>query len=105
MTTEVLKRWDFALEGVREPHNTTVNVRMSSNIRALIDRAAAINGKSRSEFITESARLHAVDVLLDQRLFVLDAAQYEAFQAALDNPPLPNDELKALMRRKPLWEK
>src|ERR1019366_7676128 len=105
MTTDVLERRGFALEGGRQPHDTTVNVRMSSNVRALMDRAAAIIGKSRSEFITESARLHAVDVLLDQRLFVIDSEQYDAFQAALDNPPLPNAELKALMSRKPIWEK
>jgi uncharacterized protein (DUF1778 family) len=103
MITDVLERRGAALEGDRQPHDTTVNVRMSSNVRTLIDRAAAIMGKSRSEFITESARLHAVDVLLDQRLFIIDSEQYDALQKALDDPPKPNDELKALMRRKPIW--
>jgi uncharacterized protein (DUF1778 family) len=102
MITDVLERRDV---DDRQPHDTTVNVRMPSSVRALIDRAAGIMGKSRSEFITESARLHAVDVLLDQKLFILDPEQYDAFQKALDNPPKPNDELRALMRRKPTWGK
>lgn len=89
----------------RAPHDTTVNVRMSSGTRNLIDTAASAIGKTRSEFITESARQHAVDVLLDQRLFVLAPEDFDAFEKALDNPPPPNDRLKALLKRKPLWEK
>jgi uncharacterized protein (DUF1778 family) len=89
----------------RAPHDTTVNVRMSSMTRSLIDTAASLMGKTRSEFITESARQHAVDVLLDQRLFILSDNDFAAFAKALDNPPPPNDELKALLKRKPLWRK
>jgi uncharacterized protein (DUF1778 family) len=35
----------------------------------------------------DSARREAIDVLLDQRLFVLDAERHDAFMHALDNPP------------------
>lgn len=85
-------------------HDATVNVRMSSTTRSLIDTAASAIGKTRSEFITESARRRAVDVLLDQRLFVLGAEEFAAFEQALDNPPPPNDRLKALLRRRSPWE-
>lgn len=51
----------------------------------------------------ESARREAIDVLLDQRLFVLDPAPYDAFLRALDNPPAPGPKLRSLLRRVPAW--
>ncbi|HEX8665468.1 MAG TPA: DUF1778 domain-containing protein [Beijerinckiaceae bacterium] len=81
-----------------------VNLRVPVQTRELIDSAAATLGKSRTEFMLESARRHAIDVLLDQRLFVLDEAQHEAFMRVLDNPPPPNEKLKKLMRSTPPWE-
>ena len=47
----------------------------------------------------------AINVLLDQRLFVLDADKYDAFVNALDNLPPAGPALKALMQRRPLWER
>jgi uncharacterized protein (DUF1778 family) len=64
-----------------------------------IDDAAAVLGKMRTEFMVESARRQAVDVLIDQRLFTLDTDHYDAFMQALDNPPAPGPKLKALLRR------
>ncbi len=104
MTTDVVERRGFSAPA-RAPHDTTVNVRMSSTTKSLIDTAASLIGKSRSEFITESARQHAVDVLLDQRLFLLSPDDFAAFEEALDNPPPPSDKLKSLLKRKALWEK
>lgn len=46
----------------------------------------------------------ATDVLLDQRLFVLDAEQFDAFADALANPPAPGPKLRALLRRTPAWK-
>lgn len=84
--------------------DAVVNVRLARHTRELIDSAAAAAGKSRSEFIVESARKSAIDVLLDQRLFTLDARDFAAFVAILDNPPAPNQKLKALLARKAPWE-
>lgn len=83
---------------------TTINLRVSKRTRELIDTAAAAVGKSRTEFMLESARQHATDVLLDQRLFVLDPEQYDAFVRVLDHPPPAGPHLKALMKKRPLWE-
>jgi len=85
--------------------NDTINMRVPERTRELIDNAAAVSGKSRTEFVLESARQHAIDVLLDQRLFVLEPDQYDAFVKALDNPPPPDAKQVALMKRKPLWER
>jgi uncharacterized protein (DUF1778 family) len=82
----------------------SINLRIEAQTRQMIDDAAAILGKTRTEFMIESARSFAIDVLLDQRLFVLDDARYGAFVHALDNPPAPGPKLRALLRRNPPWE-
>lgn len=81
-----------------------MNLRVQAQVRDLIDRAAALEGKSRSEFMIEIAHERAIDVLLDQRLFLLDDGQAEAVAAALANPPRPNAALKKLMRTPSPWE-
>jgi uncharacterized protein (DUF1778 family) len=45
-----------------------------------------------------------IDALLDQRLFVMDAKKYDAFVSVLDNSPPAGPALKALMKRRPLWQ-
>jgi uncharacterized protein (DUF1778 family) len=85
--------------------DAVINVRLARQTRELIDSAATAAGKSRSEFIIESARKSAMDVLLDQRFFVLDRKRFEEFQAILDHPPAPNRKLKALLAAKAPWER
>ena len=94
-----------AAAGLSEPSNAAINLRIGTETRRLIDAAAAVVGKTRTEFMIESARQAAIDVLLDQRLFVLDPARYDAFVRALDNPPAPGPKLRALLRRRPAWER
>ncbi|HLH50773.1 MAG TPA: DUF1778 domain-containing protein [Roseiarcus sp.] len=83
----------------------SINLRIEAKTRQLIDDAAAILGKTRTEFMIESARRQAIDALLDQRLFVLDSDRYDAFMRALDNPPAPGPKLRSLLRRVPAWRK
>lgn len=85
--------------------DSVINVRVPRLLKSLIDQAADAVGKSRSEFILESARTHAIDVLLDQRFFALDADRYKAFMQMLDAPPASNKKLKALMASKAPWER
>jgi uncharacterized protein (DUF1778 family) len=83
----------------------SINLRIETQTRQLIDAAAAVLGKTRTEFMIDSARVQAIDVLLDQRLFELDSSRYESFIYALDNPPPPGLRLRALLRRVPAWTK
>ncbi|MCW3847512.1 DUF1778 domain-containing protein [Sphingomonas sp. LB-2] len=96
--------WGAAAEpGAAEPKGS-INLRIEARTRQLIDDAAALLGKTRTEFMIDSARAQAIDVLLDQRLFVLDTDRYDAFVRALDNPPPPGPKLRALLRRTPAWD-
>jgi uncharacterized protein (DUF1778 family) len=83
----------------------SINLRIEMHTRQLIDDAAAILGKTRTEFMIESARCQAIDVLLDQRLFLLDSDRYEVFLHALDSPPAPGPKLRSLLRQVPAWQK
>jgi len=82
----------------------SINLRIETHTRQLIDDAAAVLGKTRTEFMIDSARALAIDVLLDQRLFILDSERYDAFNHALDNPPAPGPKLRSLLRRAPAWK-
>ena len=84
---------------------TSINLRIETRTRQLIDDAATTLGKTRTEFMVESARAQAINVLLDQRLFQLDSERFDCFVHALDNPPAPGSKLRSLLRRVPAWEK
>jgi uncharacterized protein (DUF1778 family) len=72
--------------------------------RDLIDKAAAVRNKTRSDFMLEAACQEAENVLLDRRLFHLKDEEYEAFESALKSPVGDNPALRELLAREPPWE-
>lgn len=84
---------------------TNIHIRAHQVDRDLIDRAAEATGKSRSEFVLDTARREAEEVLREQRVFNLDATAFKAFMHELDNPPARNPKLAALLNRKAPWSK
>jgi uncharacterized protein (DUF1778 family) len=82
-----------------------INLRVSIEQRALIDTAAAAVGKTRTEFMLDSATQHAIDVLLDRTVFALSSEQHDALMRVLQSPPKPTAALKKLMSSKSPWEK
>jgi uncharacterized protein (DUF1778 family) len=82
-----------------------IHIRAPQQTKQLVETAAVAVGKTLSEFVLDSARQQAIDVLLDQRLFILDPEKHDAFTRALDAPAPAGAKLRALMKRKPLWQK
>jgi uncharacterized protein (DUF1778 family) len=82
-----------------------IQIRASAETKAILNRAASLRGQKLSEFMLESARRQAEDTMLDQRAFFLDPRAHERFLAMLDNPSKPSKELRALMRRKRIWDR
>jgi|SRR5215469_4466932 uncharacterized protein (DUF1778 family) len=82
-----------------------INLRVSLNQKALIDRAADALGRSRSDFMLEAACREAESVLLDRRYFTLPEDQFKRFNAMLDRPPANNQRLARLLRTKAPWDK
>lgn len=81
-----------------------INLRVHPAERALIDQAATLAGKSRSEFMLDAARRAATDAILDRTLFRLEPATFARFLAALDAPPAPNERLRATLRAPAPWD-
>ena len=82
----------------------TLNIRLRTGDRGLIDRAAAAQGKNRTDFVLDSVRLAAQEALLDQTFFMLDSEPYQDFIRLLDAPPEPSDALKLTMRGPAPWK-
>jgi uncharacterized protein (DUF1778 family) len=85
--------------------DVTINVRATRQARDLIDRAATVLGKTRSDFILETARERAEHVLLDRTVFTLDDEKHVAFTRLLDLPAKPNARLRRLLAEAPPWER
>ena len=83
----------------------TLNVRIKPEDRSLIDRAAHLAGKSRTDFLLEAARRAAEDALLDQTLFKVNPTVYAKFVERLDAPPAPNARLRRTMTTPAPWDK
>lgn len=83
----------------------TLNLRIKAELRELIDRAAKLAGKNRTDFVLDAARQAAEDVLMNRRVFVLDRKSYAEFVARLDAPPAPNARLRRTLQTASPWEK
>lgn len=85
---------------VREP----LNIRIQPELRGLIDRAAELMGKTRTDFMLDASRKAAEETLLDRTLFTAGEQAYGEFLARLDAPPRPSDCLRRTMTTPAPWE-
>lgn len=90
----------MATHPAREP----LNIRIQPELRGLIDRAAELLGKTRTDFVLDASRKAAEEALLDRTLFTVGADAYGEFLARLDEPPRPNDRLRRTMTTPAPWE-
>ncbi|MFZ6640954.1 DUF1778 domain-containing protein [Undibacterium sp. TC4M20W] len=82
-----------------------INIRALPEQRDLIDQAANLLGKNRSDFMLEVACERAQAVLLDQVFFNLDDEKFRQFNAMLDAPAASNPGLERLKAVKAPWGK
>ena len=81
----------------------TVNLRVPASTRGLIDRAATLMGKTRTQFMLDASRRAAEEAVLDQALLRVEPAAYAAFIEQLDSPAAPNERLRRTMQTPPPW--
>ncbi|MGL5077576.1 MAG: DUF1778 domain-containing protein, partial [Waterburya sp.] len=65
-----------------------INLRIDEVRRNLIDEAAKLKGKSRTEFMIEAAYKEAEKTILDQKIYILDQADCE-YLSRIDHQPDP----------------
>lgn len=83
----------------------TINLRATIRQKALIDRAAEVAGRSRSDFMLDAACREATSVLLDRRYFSLPEKEFVKFAEALDKPAAVNPKLRKLFDAKAPWDR
>lgn len=83
--------------------DAAINLRALPEQRDLIDHAAGLLGKNRSDFMLEAACERAQAVVLDQVFFSMDADKFKQFTALLDAPPSHNPGLERLLAVAAPW--
>ena len=83
--------------------DAAINLRALPEQRDLIDQAAGLLGKNRSDFMLEAACDRAQAVVLDQVFFHMDTDKFKRFTAMLDASPSSNPGLERLMAVKAPW--
>jgi uncharacterized protein (DUF1778 family) len=81
-----------------------LSMRLPETDIAIIDRAAGLKGRSRTEFVREAAVRAAEDVLMETALIRMSAEGFDAFLQAIAAPAKPVPEMAALASRPAPWE-
>lgn len=75
-----------------------ISLRTSPEVKALIERAAALMGTTVSGFISQTMYETSQRVVAEQDTLTLSDRDRDAFLAALENPPAPTQALIDLMK-------
>jgi uncharacterized protein (DUF1778 family) len=75
-----------------------IDLRISGEVKTLIERAAQLKHTTVSAYLLESAMLRAREEVDSLERIHLQEADWAIFYSALENPPEPNRALKALFK-------
>lgn len=81
-----------------------LSMRLPETDIAIIDRAAALRGRSRTDFVRDAAVRAAEEVLMETAPIRISPAGFKAFMAALSGPAVVVPEMVELVRRRAPWE-
>ena len=82
-----------------------MSVRVSNELLARIDRAAAIRGVSRTEFVLRASEAAAIETLNESPVVSLADEAWDDFVAALDTPADLDSSVKERFARQPQWDR
>lgn len=81
-----------------------LSMRLPDTDIAIIDRAARLRGRSRTDFVRDAAVRAAEDVLMETTPIRMSAEGFDAFMAVVSGPAVPVPEMVELFRRVAPWE-
>jgi uncharacterized protein (DUF1778 family) len=96
-----LRQASRKVKDTREP----LNMRVLPETRSLIDLAAKLLGKNRTDFVIDAARQAAQNALLDRTVIPINDKAHAAFVALLDASPQPNERLRKSLQTPAPWDK
>jgi uncharacterized protein (DUF1778 family) len=76
-----------------------LEARISPEIKALLQKAADLEGRTLTDFVVASVQSEAFRVIEQHQMLKLSIEDSKAFVDALLNPPKPNDALKTAALR------
>lgn len=81
------------------PRQARLGVRVDGQVKALLQHAASLRGRSMTDFLVDSAVEAAERVIKDASVITLGMEDARRFAGALLAPPSPNAALKFAARR------
>lgn len=81
-----------------------ISMRLPEADVAIIDRAATLRGRSRTDFVRDAAVRAAEDVLMDNRLIRMSPEGFTEFMEILSAPAAPVPDMVELVERPAPWE-
>ena len=97
MLGEIIIRMEIIMSILKQSKTVRVDVRVSSEVKLLLQEAARACHKNVSQFLLDAGVTAANQELADRRRFLLDDARWAAFQQALDRPVQAKPRLKKLL--------
>ena len=81
-----------------------LSIRLPDADIAIIDRAANLRGRSRTEFMRDAAVRTAEEVIMENTVIRMSPEGFSAFVDLLDRPAKPVAEMVELLKRPAPWE-
>jgi uncharacterized protein (DUF1778 family) len=81
-----------------------ISMRLPEADVAMIDRAANLRGRSRTDFVRDAAVRAAEEVLMENRLIRMSPEGFAEFLDVLSAPAAPIPEMVELAKRAAPWE-
>lgn len=81
-----------------------ISMRLPEADVAMIDRAAGLRGRSRTDFVRDAAVRAAEEVVMESRLVRMSPDGFAAFVEALSRPAAAVPEMADLAKRPAPWE-
>ncbi len=92
----------MARSTLRKDH--PLSMRLPDADIAIIDRAASLRGRSRTEFMRDAAVRTAEEVIMENTVIRMSREGFAAFVDLLDRPAKPVPEMVKLLKRPAPWE-
>lgn len=81
-----------------------ISMRLPEADVAMIDRAASLRGRSRTDFVRDAAVRAAEEVVMENRLIRMTPEGFAGFMEILSRPAAPVPEMVELAKRPAPWE-
>ena len=82
-----------------------LSMRLPETDIAIIDRAADLRGRSRTDFVREAAVRAAEDVVMESALVRMSPKSFSAFMSAIGAPPVAVSKLVEVLKREAPWDR